>query len=98
MEHVICVQVEIWEHISQALVEVGLSVAPSSSDKGETSSEEEEELVSYEGMLVSAAAAQRRQYVISHNRKRIPCQYDQCQCYHFSLISKTSKCLYLYQA
>ena len=54
-------QVEIWEHISQALVEVGLSVAPSSSDKGETSSEEEEELVSYEGMLVSAAAAQRRQ-------------------------------------
>ena len=58
-------QVEMWEHISQALVEIGLSVAPSPSEKdGSTQgsgSVGDEELVSYEGMLVSAAAAQRRQ-------------------------------------
>ena len=58
-------KVEMWEHISHALVEIGLSVAPSSNERsdGETgsSSEQDEQLVSYEGMLVSAAAAQRRQ-------------------------------------
>ena len=54
----------MWEHISEALVEIGLSVAPPSSkkeDDGGNSSDEGEDLVSYEGMLVSAAAAQRRQ-------------------------------------
>ena len=55
----------MWEHISQALVEIGLSVAPSSSGKDDSTQEGspggDEELVSYEGMLVSAAAAQRRQ-------------------------------------
>lgn len=65
----------MWEHISEALVEIGLSVVPSSSKNGSESdlgkeiqqekkddtAVDEEELVSYEGMLVSAAAAQRRQ-------------------------------------
>lgn len=54
----------MWEHISEALVEIGLSVAPPSSKEeanGQESPEEDEELVNYEGMLVSAAAAQRRQ-------------------------------------
>lgn len=65
----------MWEHISEALVEIGLSVVPPSSKNGSESdlgkeiqqekkddtAVDEEELVSYEGMLVSAAAAQRRQ-------------------------------------
>ena len=59
---VIVAQVEMWEHISEALVEIGLSTAPPIKDAGDQGiSTEDEELVSYEGMLVSAAAAQRRQ-------------------------------------
>lgn len=53
----------MWEHISEALVGIGLSVAPPSKDKTASNDESEgdSELVEYEGMLVSAAAAQRRQ-------------------------------------
>lgn len=52
----------MWEHITEALVQVMPAALLSGGDTpGKDGPMEPEELVNYEGMLVSAAAAQRRQ-------------------------------------
>lgn len=57
------VQIEMWEHITEALVQAVPAALLSGSDTpGKQGGPlQGEELVNYEGMLVSAAAAQRRQ-------------------------------------
>ncbi len=55
-------QIEMWEHITEALVTVVPAAQLADSDApSEEGAMRPEELVNYEGMLVSAAAAQRRQ-------------------------------------
>jgi hypothetical protein len=52
-------QVSMWEQITKALAGLGLEAVEL--EKRESMSlEDEDQLVEYEGMLVSAAAAQRR--------------------------------------
>ena len=51
----------MWEHIT----EVVQRLRPDPSPSNGSSMESEEELVQYEGMLISAAAAQRRRSALS---------------------------------
>ena len=53
-------QVEMWEHITEALAELGPAALATEEGAPGEEPEDPDQLVSYEGMLVSVAAAQRR--------------------------------------
>eukprot|EP00884_Botryococcus_braunii_P012711 jgi/Botrbrau1/21440/Bobra.0216s0048.1 len=55
--------VRMWERITVALAELGMESA--GLDQANTPQQDEDQLVEYEGMLVSAAAAQRRRFFAS---------------------------------